>query len=242
MWLLLAGAASAAEVPPTVPACAVVRPLFTVDGNNVTAGTMFATKVGDKLVLVTAHQLFGPVGGLPTQIAAADLPTRVTAMTARDALTNAVCGKSQRTLVVADALPMDKTQSERDVAAFLPADAAGFDSISRGAGAGFAALPLATKVPAVGDRVWLAAPIQGQAGLLHPAKIVAAESGTLYYTYDEPKTDLTSTNGAPVLNASGEVVGMALGGGTMPDGVLVGNANAASSLQKRISAALAAKP
>jgi hypothetical protein len=204
---------------------------------------MFATKVDDKLVLVTAHQLFGPVGGLPSQIAAADLPAHVTALSARDALTNAVCGRSQRALVIADALPMDKTQSDHDVAVFLPAEAAGFDSIALGAGTGFAALPLATKTPAEGDPVWLAAAVEGKTGLLHPAKVVAVDGGAIYYTFDDPKTNLTATNGAPVVDASGAVVGMALGGGTMPDGLLVGNANGADSLRKRISTALtAAKP
>src|SRR5688572_4960680 len=243
MWFVFAGVVAAAEpTPPTVPPCAVLRPLYTIDGRNVAAGTMFVTKIDDKVVLVTAHHLFGPPGGLPAQVAAADLPTHVTALTARDAITSAVCGRSQRTLVVADAAPMDKEQSEHDVAAFLPAQSSGMDSIALGAGTGFAVLPLATKTPAEGDRVWLAAPVQGKTGLLHPAKIVAVEQGALYYTFDDPKTDLTSTNGAPILDASGGVVGMALGGGTMPDGLLVGNANGAGSLKKRISGALAAKP
>jgi hypothetical protein len=242
MWFVFAGVVAAAEPPPTLPTCAVVRPLFTIDGRNVAAGTMFATKIDDTLVLVTAHQLFGPVAGLPSQIAAGDLPAHVTALSARDALTNAVCGRSQRTLVIADAAPMDKTQSERDVAAFVPAEVAGFDSISLGAGTGFAALPLATNAPSEGDQVWLAASVQGRTGLLHPATIVAVDQGALYYTFDDPKIDLTATNGAPVVDAAGAVVGMALGSGTMPDGLLVGNANGAESLKKRISTALAAKP
>ncbi|MEQ1566287.1 MAG: trypsin-like peptidase domain-containing protein, partial [Myxococcota bacterium] len=228
-----------AATGPTVAACTVLAPTYTVDGKNPPqAGLMFAVKVGDKQLLVTAHSVFGLAGGLPTQIPAAELPKRVTAMTAKDTYTPAtLCARSNKVVVVADAAPMGNgVDATRDIALFEVPAATGYDAQSL-ATTPLAPLAFAAKAPKVGDKVYLLASVKGKTGTSWPAKVVQADAGYLFFQYDDGTLDLVGTTGAPVVDATGGLLGVNLSVGKMDDGALIGGATQPAATKQRIEAA-----
>jgi hypothetical protein len=245
VFVALSAARAQAPAPPALAPCTVLHPTFTIDEKNASFGTMFAVKVADKTVLVTAHGHFSATGGLPAQIPAADIPKKITTLSARDAFAPTVtCARSQKALLVADAAPVGgAVEGGRDVAAFLAltvADA-GLNGLQATQPVPLATLALAAKPPKVGDTVWLAAALEGQPGTLWPAKVGQITEESLFFEYENRTLVLNGTTGAPVLDATGAVVGMNVGSGKMQDGTLFGSAAPASALKKRLETAAAAK-
>jgi hypothetical protein len=239
----LSVARAQAPAPPTLAPCTVLHPTFTIDGKNMSFGTMFAVKVADKPVLVTAHDLFSPNGGLPAQLAPADIPKKVTALSARDAFAPTVtCARSQKALVVADAAPMGAgVDASRDVAVFSVFTDAGLGGLQAVQQVPLTALPFAAKAPKVGDPVWVAAALEGQPGSLWQAKVVEISPGFLFFEYTNRELKLDGTTGAPVLDAAGAVVGLNVGFGKMEDGALIGSAAPLAALKQRVESAAPAK-
>lgn len=224
---------------PTVPACQVVSPAYTVDGKPLTTGLAFAMKIGDKQILVTAHSMFGPSGGLAEQIPAAQLAGRVTALTARDAFTTStICGRTTKVLPVADAAPLGQSaDASRDLAVFEVPAATGYDATSAVTHA-LAPLAFSAKATKVGDRVFVLAPVNGKPGLSSwPAKVVQVDAGYLFFQYDDNTLDLAGTTGAPVVDAAGGLLGVNLSVGKMDDGSLIGGATPPAATKQRIEAA-----
>lgn len=238
----LVSSASAQAPAPTLKPCSVLTPTYTIDGKNPSFGRMFAVVASGKQVLVTAHDLFSPNGGLAAQIAPADLKSKVTAVVARDAFaTNNVCARSSAALVVTDAAPMGGgVEAGRDVAAFSVAETSltGLSAVQQ---VPLAPLAFAAKAPKVGDPVWLASPVEGQQASLYPGKVVEISAGFLFFEYTDRSLNLIGTSGAPILDASGAVVGMNVGFGKMEDGALIGSAAPLGALKQRLEAAAAAK-
>jgi hypothetical protein len=224
---------------PALAACTVLQPTYTVDGKNVSVGTMFATKVGEREVLVTAHSLFGPAGGLPAQLSADEVVAKVTAVTARDALTPTTsCALSVKALKVAEAAPMGKGGAGFDVAVFEIDRGTGPNRLKAVAPTPLAVLRLAESAPGVGDRVWVLATAEGATGAKAGAKVVQADDKSLYFEYDDRERQLAGTTGAAVVDAAGAVVGVNVGGGKMPDdGSLIGSAVPLGALKARLTAA-----
>jgi hypothetical protein len=224
---------------PTLAPCTVLQPTYTIDGKNVAIGTMFATKVGERQVLVTAHSLFGPASGLPAQLSADDVVAKVTAATARDALkTTTECARTKKALKVADAAPMDKGVAAQDVAVFEVDLGSGPNRLQAVTPTPLGVLALADKAPKVDEPVWVLAVVDGGEGGKWPAKVVQADANSLYFQYDDASLALAGTTGAAVVNAAGAVVGLNVGGGTMPDdGSLIGSAVPLGALKQRITAA-----
>ena len=111
--------------------------------------------------------------------------------------------------------------SQRDVAAFRVLPTSGFQPRK-----------LATASPTVGDPVWLAAN-QGR-GIRERtigAVVVQITDDTFVFRYAKPTTLPPHTSGAPLLNRSGEVVGVNVGGG-MLDGYRLGHAAHVASLRR----------
>ena len=237
---LLTLAAPALAQAPSIPECTVLRPAFQVGDQTFSAGTMFPARMGDKVLMFTAHHLLGPAGGLPAQLTGPQVPTEVTSVTVRDAFTGTSCGSARSALAIADAAPMSET-TVRDLAVFVPEMAAGLDRLSSTRKAELSPLALAEANPAKGDKVWVAASFAGAEGRTFPAEIVEVSDGAVYYQYEDAGLDLTATSGAAVVDAEGKVVAINLGGGKMPDGNLVGAGNPVAAVRGRVEGALAAE-
>lgn len=240
MFVALFAGFAAAQSPPVPAPCSMLQPTFTVDGKEMAAGSMFPLKVGEQTVLVTAFHLFGPVGGLAAPIPAADLPAKVTNLIARDAASpRTECARSSRVLPLPDAAPMGGgNDGAKDVAVFAPTVAAGLDRLHAVAPVALAPRVLATAAPRVGDPVWLASKVAGKEGAAWSAKLVEVTPGFLFFEYVDRDLDLAGTNGAALIDATGAVVGLNLGGGKMEDGALIGSASPAAAVLARVSAAL----
>lgn len=236
MWLVLSSVALA-QTAPTVAPCSVLEPRFTVDGKSVAAGKMFALKVGEKTLLLTAHHLLGPNGGLPAQLGPDEVVAKVASVGLTDASDGKTsCGRSVKALKVAGAAPMAGGDASTDLAVFVPAPVETKDRLTTTA---LAPLALAAAAPKVGDPVWLASRVQGREGMAWAAKVVEVQANALYLEYADKELDLTATSGAPILDAKGAVVGLNLGGGKMDDGALIGAASPVGALKSRVETAAA---
>jgi hypothetical protein len=242
LLLLLAFAAFAATpapkpppAPPVVPDGFVARPTFvTSDGHHYDAGVAFVADAGGAQVLVSALQLLGPSGGLPAQLTAEQVPTTLQQVLLHDAWTGAELPPSGPGLLVAGAHPMAQEGAGDLLLASLPQGFLSGRQIAR------QALPLAAANPKVGDYVWMVAPVVDgpEKDLrLHAAKVVESSAKWIFFEYTEPGLNLAGTCGAPLLDATGHVVGVNLGGGA-DKGKLYGSANPVDSVRGMVAAAL----
>jgi hypothetical protein len=231
-----APAPPAAPAGPTVAPCTVFAPTYTIDGQNPPqAGSMFAVKVGEKTVLVTSFSIFGPGGGLSAQLPAAKLGEHVTAVTAKDAFDATVCGKSTKALPLPDAVPFGQGHDmTKDIAVF---DLAPADYNAQANAVPIATLAFAAKAPKVGDKVWLLASLKGQTAKAFPAKVVQSDAGYVFFQLDDGTLDLAGTPGAPVVDATGALIGVDVAGQKMQDGALIGGATPLATTKSRIETA-----
>ena len=216
----------------------VFQPSFaTSAGNEFQAGKVVVAKVpsapGGLLGLSCIH-IFGPAGGLPSQIASDALPKflKKTTLIAADG------GRTEigAPLPVPGAHPFvsdgrSMPNPSSDLSVFrAPVELASY------------ALELATGEPAVGDRVWLLARlIEGAPPdvYLHPAHVRLANEKILVYEFENNRLNLTATSGAPVVNAQGKIVALNIGGG-LSGGKLNVFGNPIVSVRKKIDATLLA--
>lgn len=232
--------ATAAPTAPTIQEGFVLRPAFHTTGGVLQAGTAFGLDVDGRYLVVSAHDLFGPNGGLAAQITADDLPGFVSEVELRDAYTGRPIGTAGAALHVADAAPM-KDSAGTDLALFPIDKPDPMKALSISMAAVIRPARLAPADPAPGDPIWLVAPLVNatkDTPKAIPARVALVQDGWLFYEFDSTDLDMTATAGAPIINAKGQVVGMHLGAGTMK-GRLVGSANPRASLETRIKAALA---
>jgi len=219
------------------PTAATCHPTFLVDGGNLSAGTAFLLSMAEPpspsnplalrppaLFLVTALHLFGPDGGLAAQIASEHLPEHVK-------MAACINGEDQRwaarrTLAIAGAVPI--ALPFRDVAAFTA------DPISLNGATG---LQLADKAAAVGDVVWVVASM-GRDGRIgrYGARVIYNGPDALQYVFFDGTLVMRATSGAAVVDGSGRVLGLHLGGG-MDRGDLLGMAVPLDRLRALIGAA-----
>jgi hypothetical protein len=217
----------AAPKPPKVSASQIFRPTFHTVQGTFGAGTAFLARDSSlpAPVVLTAHHLFGEAGGLDHQVAAEDLPKFCRDVQLAD-VDGKPTGRASHALFLAGAHPLTEDDFAHDLAAFrapsLPPALA---------------LPLATRMPARGERVWLFARLYGGAPptqLLHAATVVESTPTSLIYLFDTRTLGLRATSGAPMLNAAGEVVGVNLGAAASPES-LVGLANPVTSVRQLLS-------
>ena len=211
---------------------AVCRPQFTVDAKLHEAGTAFII-AGDRPVLVTAQHLFGPEGGLKEAIRWQEMPKRASSVSCKQ-IKAATRWSTGPAIAVEGAHPMTPEYQSGSVN-----DVAIFPLVGKVSAA--SSLTLAARAPSVGTKVWLVAQVEGAgqgAPLLHPATVLGRQNGAMLFSYDDPKIDLDATSGAPIVDASGKVVGVNLGGGFDPESkAVVGVADDLEVISKAVAAA-----
>jgi len=194
--------AAAGTAPVDPDAKAILRPVFTVDGKPLDAGTAFVVRLGaGPLLLVTAHHLFGPWGGYERDLGWEELGKHVSAVHARSLAGGAVVS-GQQPLRIEGAMTSNGNPAGRDVAAFRIADAGGATVFE-----------LAAQAPKKGDRVFLLAQVGSDRLLRHAATVGDVGPMHVAYRYDDAGIELRATSGAPVLDAENHVVAINLGGG-----------------------------
>jgi len=237
MFLLMCSVAQAA---PAVEDGTVLRPRFKTEQGTFNAGTAFAVELNGKVLVVTALHLFGPAGGLEKQIEGDKVPAFTKSISLRDAFTNGDFGTAHKGLPLADTHPMGD-DAAGDIAAFEAKILTGLDKLDSKA-KDLAPIKLAEAAPKKGDAVFVAAQFAADKETrTHEAKVVEVNDKWLFFEYAKGELDIAGTNGAPVLNEKGEVVGINLGGGKMKDGKLVGSANPLSAVKKRLTEAVPAE-
>ncbi|MBX3157766.1 MAG: trypsin-like peptidase domain-containing protein [Deltaproteobacteria bacterium] len=207
---------------------AVLRPEFTVDGDPLAAGTAFLIKEGAATLLVTAHHLFGPAGGLDHELTWDELPRRVTAVRATSLDDPGVTIRGGSPLAVTGAVGLSEQHLGGDVAVFPIPDAGPART-----------LELADGPPRVGSSVTLLARVIGKTGTRHGAKVVEVGEEHIAYELDEPG-ELRATSGAPVVDADERVVAINVSGGEI-DGKRINFGVSISAFGPAIRKALAAR-
>ncbi len=235
----LAGLADKSAVPdkdeplPQLQAAAFVfQPMFKTDGGVFKAGQAVAVKVPSApsgVMVLSCMSILGPAGGMPRQLESADLPKSLKETKLVD-----IRGKEIAigpALAVPGAEPFALPDASTDLSAFA---APSFLAIQR-------ALELASEKPSVGDSVWVLARVGGAppTTLLHHGYVRRSDDQMLGYELDNNALNLTTTSGAAVLNARGQVVGLNLGGGLVGK-KLIAFANPITSVRKKIELALVA--
>jgi len=234
IFVMLTGTAMAT---PSVEDGSILRPRFVTQQGSHAAGTAFALDVNGKLLVVTALHLFGPAGGLESQIAGDKVAEFTKSIAVRDAYTGGDFGTANKGLTLADTHPMGD-DAAGDIVAFEAQILTGLDKLNAKSQP-LKPLVLAQDAPTKGDKVYVAAQIgDDKKTRTYEAKIVESNDKWLFFEYADNALDIAGTNGAPVLDESGKVVGMNLGGGKMDDGKLIGSANPYSAIHKRLTEAV----
>lgn len=208
--LLVIGAADAWADPPKTVVDTLCRPTFHLKDQSLSAGTAFLMDTGvakQPLVLVTAHHLLGPMGGLPAELAWSEVPKSVKRATCQSITAPAQSWTGTPIAIPGAASFNNQTPDGlRDIALL----------IVQGKPAA-TPLKLAATQPKVGDTVWLVAQLVSGAPkdkLLFKAKVVRVQDLALNYSVADPDGtfQLRATSGAPVVNERGEVVAVNLAG------------------------------
>lgn len=231
--------APAAVAAPEVPAGFVLSPAFVMkDGKEYPAGSAFVVDFNSLRVVVTAHSLFGPLGGMPIQLGPEEIPQQLKEVRLMEAYSREKLGKTSTAAVVPGAHPMAK-DAAGDVAV-LRFSSEIVDMISTSSRATFQGRPLAAADPKVGDPVWLAASLvdgPGKDARTHAGHVGMMDGSWLFFDYDEQGLNLAGTVGAPILNAAGEIVGVNIGGGVR-EGKAFGSAVPLAALRTNLTNAL----
>jgi len=193
------------------------------------AGTGFLLRWDDgRTLLVTAFHLFGPDGGVQPQMTMPQMLRTVTGVDAQ-LWTSGQQVRGARALNIADA-DADHAGGDysHDVAAFGVADP-GTAGVLR----------LATRPPAVGDRVFVPWNRDGGGGRLVGGTVRYAKDRQLFFAEDDPTIVMNGTSGAPILDVNGDVVGINLAGAEQ-GGISYSGGGTLANLRASISEGIAA--
>jgi hypothetical protein len=213
---MLVGAANAMAEPPKSVVDSICRPTFEMKERPLSAGTAFLMATGvekQPVVLVTAHHLLGPMGGLATEVAWSDVPKSVKRATCKSIVAPAQSWTGMPLAIPGAASFNNQTKDGlRDIALLTVQGKPAAKP-----------LKLAPAQPKLGDTVWLVAQLVSgapQDKLLFKARVVRVQDLALNYLLDDPERtfELRATSGAPVVNERGEVVAVNLAGGRVAEG------------------------
>lgn len=214
--LLSVSATVAMAEPPKTVVDSICRPTFEMKDRPLSAGTAFLMETGvekQPVVLVTAHHLLGPMGGLPAEVAWSDVPKSVKRATCRSIVTPAQSWTGVPLAIPGAASFNNQTKDGlRDIALLT---VQGKPTAKP--------LKLAPAQPKLGDTVWLIAQLASGAPkekLLFKAQVVRVQDLALNYLVDDPERtfEIRATSGAPVVNERGEVVAVNLAGSRVGEG------------------------
>ena len=107
-------------------------------------------------------------------------------------------------LVMRDTAPLGESSKAGDIVAFWGPKKEELHCVE-----------MSDAAPKAGDTVWLVASLISGAPKeqrLHSARIIGKEDGYLTYRFDNPRLAIRATSGAPVVNESGRLVAVNLGG------------------------------
>jgi hypothetical protein len=199
---------SPAQSPPLVPDGSLLRPTFVTTLGTINAGTAFHISLPGQTrsILLTAIHLLGPDGGSPRKVLPAELPQVVKSVALKDCFDPSLeIANAGAPVVIPEAAALDDPSKAGDILAFWGSQTPQIHNYR-----------LADAKVAKGTRVWLAAAVLEGAPAtqrLHAATVAGlTQDGFLLYRYENPKLSIRATSGAPVLNSSGEVVAINLGG------------------------------
>ncbi|MDA7874594.1 serine protease [Rhodopirellula sp.] len=184
--------------PLTISTGTLFHPRFGTSEGEVNAGTAFAAKLTGKsqILIVSALHLFGPAGGLKTNIQADKLTTAWKKLVVEDCKSRNYFGEIQmQPINLSGARPHPQKSAIGDIAACTVTDATAIK-----------ALPLSQRIPSNGERVWLVSKLPGSRELLHPATVERLDDGWLLYSFPDRSINLQSTSGAPIIDHKGQVV------------------------------------
>ncbi len=184
--------------PLTISTGTLFHPRFGTSEGEVNAGTAFAAKLTGKsqILIVSALHLFGPAGGLKTNIQADKLTTAWKKLVVEDCKSQNYFGEIQmQPINLSGARPHPQKSAIGDIAACTVTDATAIK-----------ALPLSQRIPSNGERVWLVSKLPGSRELLHPATVERLDDGWLLYSFPDRSINLQSTSGAPIIDHKGQVV------------------------------------
>ena len=211
-----------AVITGTTPELAWVRPVFETTEGEIAAGIAFAAVVEEHGVMLTAHHLFGPAGGLEREYTNSEIKLLVSAVVGTN--------PNEESLIMGGVpLELEGAAAMREGA--ISNDMAVFPLLP---GTKTHALPLADALPKIGERIWMVCQVVGgaQEQMRHAAIVQEATLDMVSYVFEEP-VNLQATSGAPLINAKGEVVAMNLGGQT-EGGKVMGIGNPGASMRSRL--------
>jgi hypothetical protein len=200
--------AAAAAEPRDAQAAGLFQPIFHAASATVEAGKAFVVQPEGCAhpVLLTALRLLGPVGGMPAQLGARELPDRLYDITVESIGRPGLrMSMNAINLTPPGALPCCASRSAQDAG-----DMAAFEAPDSLAAV---ALPLAARLPAIGEHLHVLTPMgKGNARRLrHEVVLQSIANGYLLFEFVPADLLLEVATGAPLLNGAGEVVAINIG-------------------------------
>lgn len=178
------------------------------------AGTAFSiqTDYSKEPILVTAHHLFGPLGGLEIQLNGNEVSKFVTGGEIFDMFSEKTSGTTiKENITISDAEPLPDIN--KDVAAFKLNNTGNLKPFK-----------VSDKPCKKGDKLYLLASLWNNDTVnennIYSGKCKSDADGILYYELDK-NFSTNGASGAPIVNEKGEVVGIHIG--SDGNGLYVGN-------------------
>ena len=224
--LVLCLASLAVAAAPIPASDGLYKPTFLTKHDSWFAGTAFLVRVPGRAepLLVTPHHLFGPAAGLDKQMTSDEIAAQVRGAVGVSMQDGKSLVLAPTYLKVTNARALGQQGCEKDLALFAV----------RG-GTQLHVFELAPSMPRIGEKVYMFARLHGsEEPKLYPATVTEVTPKWLAYVFDDASLELNGTSGAPVLDSSGHVVAMNVGGGPS-EGTLLGTGNPASAIRREIA-------
>ncbi len=235
-WLHWNDVPDARGTAPPIPDHFVVRPEFRARKESFIGSYGFVVAGQPNILLTCLHVMSSLIQA--TQIDASannssysgqELPRVVTGVNLYDVFAShwmaALLGRGTAMLALPDARTKEEEPfSQRDIAAFV------VDGAAR-----VAPVPLAQRVPEVGEPIWLAVKVEGgQQRRTIGAVVVEQAEATFIFRYLDDATGMPRfASGAPLVNRAGEVVAINVGMGRL-DGRYFGHGNHVDSIRRHL--------
>ncbi|OUS25997.1 hypothetical protein A9Q99_19665 [Gammaproteobacteria bacterium 45_16_T64] len=213
----------------TVSKSTLLKPEFTFDKFMYKAGSSFIVSHEGSVFLLTAHHLFGPAAGLNKRYSSKELASLTPSVRAFLFDSGELHTESKQFIPLNDDTEYKRGDATQDLAIFK-IDNTPLDSLT-----------LAVTAPSKGDVVYLYARLKNDSvddTLLHSATVTESSGKILEYRYHNRFLDPRARSGAPVLNQSGEVVGLNVTAAGVPIFNWKGRANPLSSIRHLLGVSL----